>query len=274
MAANPLRTRLALLTIGVLSAATLAAGLGAQKPAPPPLDPQLPKKLKELKSMVADRKMRRDFQAIGLIQELTKAPEKLNPKDKSRLARALGGVFKTGKTRPKKQHHLYREAADALAKFEKDGSKELAKAVEGKRIKDFLVLRGHLLEALGRTQDTKQIDYLLEEATRSPHDEIRAAAGKALGEFTNAKLKDKRDVVKQLLRSWGSLQSDASRLQSNDPANPVDFQRDNAIRTLQAIRDKWIGTLSRLTGQSLTRYEDWQRWQNKNAKWTPPGYKK
>ena len=62
-----------------------------------------------------------------------------------------------------------------------EGAKELAKYVENKRVKDNLSLRAHMLRALGKTQDDKQIDYLIEVTSRSPHDELRAAAGEALG---------------------------------------------------------------------------------------------
>lgn len=262
-----LRNLLRTFVVGSLTAAVLAA----QKPTPPPIDPTLPDKLKELKSMVSDRKMTKDFQAIGLIQALSKEPEKVNPKDQKKLVKALHGVFRTGRPREAGKDHLYREAGDALAKFGEDGAKELSRVIEHKRIEDNVPLRAHLIEALGRTKVTDHIDYILDEATRSPHDEIQAAAGKALAEFTNAKVKEKREIVEQLIRAWGALHARATRIVNNDPNAPVDFDPQNARRTLRAVEDKWINTLSRLTGQRMTKFEDWQRWENKNPRWEPPG---
>src|SRR5688572_21659763 len=89
----------------------VAFPLLAQAPVPapvPPVDPALPDQLKELKQMVADPKMTLDFQAVGLIQTICKELDKRNPKDKERLARGLGEVFRTGKVRPADKDLLYK----------------------------------------------------------------------------------------------------------------------------------------------------------------------
>ena len=87
--------------------ALLAAAAVAQAPdqGPQP-DPQLPARLKELKDLVGDKKAAMDFQAIGLIQVLTKEPDKLNAKDKEKIAKALGDVFRAGKVRAADQDIL------------------------------------------------------------------------------------------------------------------------------------------------------------------------
>src|SRR5690606_11251964 len=127
-----------------------------------------------------------DFQAIGLMQNLSKDLDKKNPKDLEKIAKALGDVFTTGKVRTESKDILYRETSDALAKFAEDGAKELAKAAEHKRFDENLALRAHMTLALGKTKDLKQIDYFLDVTTRSPHDELRAASGEALGNFGHA----------------------------------------------------------------------------------------
>ena len=143
-----------------------------------------------------------------------------------------------------------------------------------KRIKDNIRLRAHLIEGLGRTKDLKMVDWIVDEATRSHHDEIRAAAGKALGEFTNLKTKGRRKVVKELIKSWGSLHSSATSAVNLDRNAPIDFGPETARRTLRVIEAKWVRTLSKLTGQSMSKFPDWQRWQNKNRRWVAPGMKK
>jgi HEAT repeat protein len=252
----------------LLAAVALCGGLLlAQKPKDPPADPEVPKRLAELKGYVKNRKMEDDFQAIGLMQALTKTPDQQNSKDKKKIAKGLGDVFKLGRVREGRQDVLYREAADALAKYGADGAKGLSRAVENKRFKDNLSLRAHMLKALGKTKDDKQIDYLLEVTSRSPRDPLRAASGEALGNFTEAKIRDKREIVKQVIRAWGSLQSEATRAVSNDASGPQDFGPQNARRILRACEGKWISSLQKLTGMSFTKFADWQRWQNKNKNW-------
>lgn len=242
----------------------------APAPAPAAVDPALPEQLKELKGMVADPKMAADFQAIGLIQQLAKNPDQRHPKDKERLAKGLGDVFRTGKVRPADKDHLYREAGQALGRLGADGARELSKTLTEPRLKDAIPTRCHLILALGQTEDDKQVDWLLDEATRSPHDEIRAAAGEALGSFTSLDQKARREVVKQLLRAWGSLHSKGSELANKDPNAPIDLGPETARKTLQAIEGKWNRTLSKLTGVSFSAFPDWQRWLNKNPNWVAP----
>lgn len=249
--------------------ALLTAALAAQDPVPP-VDPALPDLLKDLKTQLSDKKMALDFQAIGLIQKLTADPKQLNPKDKDRLAKALGDVFRTGKLRTPDKDLVYREAGLALAKLDLDGSKQLLKVLEDKRLEDNVPLRGHLLEALGKTKDDKQVEYLVDVATRDPHDELRASAGTALGEFTELEVKARREAVKALIREWGSLHQKATQPESSDPSAPIDFGPQNARKTLQAIEGKWVATLTKLTGMTMSGFQDWQRWLNKNPNWNPP----
>lgn len=249
--------------------ALLVGAVGAQDPVPP-VDPELPKQLKELKDLVGDRKMAGDFQAIGLIQQLSKAPEQRNPKDKEKIAKALGDVFKTGKVRPADKDILYRETGDALSHFGEEGAKELAKAIDNTRIKDQIPLLAHLFLALGRTEDEKQVDLLTDTATRSPHDELRAAAGEALGNYTSLDAKPRREVVKQLIREWGSLHARATTPDPTDPNAPIDSGPQNARRTLRVVEGKWQATLTKLTGVQNSQFSEWQRWLNKNPNWPVP----
>jgi hypothetical protein len=242
----------------------------AQTPAPPPVDPALPARLNELKDMVKDKSMEKDFPAIGSIQNLAKDLDKKNPKDVQKIAKALGDVFRTGKLRTGGKDILYRETANALAKFEEEGAKALLKAAEDKRFDDNLALRAHLILALGKTQDQKQVNYLLEVMTRSPHDELRAASGEALGNFKNAKINQQRDIVKEIIKAWGSLESLANQAVNNSSNGPQDFGPENARRTLRAVESKWVGTLQKLTGVSQSKFLEWQHWQNKNKNWEPP----
>lgn len=266
--AHPSLARFAALL--ALAAGSLAMDLPAQKPKPPKPDPALTGRLAELKKFVKDRKMTRDFPAIGSMQDLAKDLDKKNPKDVTKTAKAIGDVFKLGKVRTGSKDILYREAADALAKFGADGAKLLVKAAENKRFKDNLSLRAHIVKAVGKTKDTKQIKFLVELTTRSPHNELRAASGEALGNYTKAKVKEQRDIVKEIIKTWGSLHSQASQAVSLDPNGPQDFGPQNARKTLRMAEGKWVATLQKLTGVSHSKFRDWQHWQNKNKRWSPP----
>jgi hypothetical protein len=264
-----------------LAALVLAASLAAQVPAPgapaspqaPAVDPALPDQLKQLKEWVGEPKMVADFQAIGLIQKLSRDFDARNPKDKERLAKAIGDVFRTGKLRTADKDVLYREASDALGKMGAEGGKELAKAVGDARFKDNVPLQAHMILALGKTEDEKQVDWLVDTATRSVHDELKAAAGEALGNYTSLDIKARREIVKALIRDWGSQHQKATQGESTDPNAPINPDPQNARKTLRAIEGKWIATLTKLTGMSLSAFPDWQRWLNKNPNWTSPAKK-
>ena len=254
--------------VSLIAAMVLSQGAApAQQRQEPPVDKLIPKRISELKGYIKNRKMTDDFQAIGLMQSLTQAPEQQNSRDKKKVAKGLGDCFKLGKVREGGRDRIYRQAADALAKYGADGAKELAKYIDNKRFKDNLSLRAHMLRALGKTQDDKQIDYLIEVTSRSHHSELRAASGEALGNYTNADIKDKREIVKMIIRAWGSLESEASRPVGNDPNGSVDFGPGNAQAILGACRGKWRTTMQKLTGVTNRDFRQWQRWENKNKRW-------
>jgi hypothetical protein len=261
-------------SIAALALVAVAAAQNPPAPAAPPVDPTLPDRMKDLKALVADTKMLGDMQALGLMQKLTQGLEHRNPKDKERLAKGFGDVFRTGKVRTGPKEALYRETADELAKLGADGSKEIAKAIADPRFKDNHALQAHFYLALGRTKDDKQVDMLLETTTRSPIDDLRAAAGEALGNFTELDVRPRREVVKAIVREWGSLHSKATTADPTDPNAPIDMAPQNARQTLRAVEGKWATTLTRLTGQSHSGFMEWQRWLNKNPGWTPPSAKK
>ncbi len=243
---------------------------GQDAPAKAP-DPALPALLEELDGLVKDRKMEQDLQAIALVRRLATAPGTMHPKDHDRVARALGSVFRTGRLRPVDRLQLYEETAQALGTFGTDGAKELRKAAEDNRFgRDYVRFRATLLDNLGRTQDPKQVEWLLEQALRSPEDDIMAAGGGALGHHKDMELRQRRDVVKRLLVRWGELESKASIPDNNNPGAPVNFGPQNARATMSKVRSRWQSTLATLTGQNHRSYEDWQRWLNKNPDWTPP----
>jgi len=260
-----------------LTLAILSGAVPAQTPAPPAAqpaaDPTLPDKLKDLKMLAAQPKMEDDLIAVDKITALMQTADKLNDKDKDKLARGLGELFRTGKVRPPDRPHLYRETAKALGKLGNDGGRELSKAVADARLKgrEHAPIRAVLLVELGHTKDESQVDYLLDQALTSPDNEVMAAGGEALGNFTALEIRKRREVVKRLVSRLGEVQMKATQPEPTDPHAPIDFSPQNARETLKWIEGKWCASLAALTGQSFTTAPDWTHWLNKNRDWTPPG---
>jgi HEAT repeat protein len=127
-----------------------------------------------------------------------------------------------------------------------------------------------MIEALGRTKDQAQVEFLLEQALRSPDDDIMAAAGGALAEFRDLPIKPRRELVKDLVSRYGEWHMKATQPEPSDPNAPVDFTPQNARQTLNKIEPRWTATLQALTGQTFSSAPDWQRWLNKNKEWQPP----
>lgn len=253
-------------------AALLVLGTAVRAQDEPPPDPELPQKLKDLKEMVRDRRAQHDPAAAGLLLVLTERYGKLNGKDQDKLCDAVGACLFDGRRRPPDAAVLYHSAAEALGKMGADGARHLRRALEASRFDDreWVPLRVTMLEALGQTKDEKQVDYLLEQARRSPENQVMAAAGAALGHFTELELRPRREVVKDLIRRWGELEAKGSQL---DPTptqgGAVDFSGQNARDTLAQIRPKWTATLRKLTGRSFRDHPEWQRWLNKEPDWEP-----
>ncbi|HLQ38928.1 MAG TPA: hypothetical protein VK348_14055 [Planctomycetota bacterium] len=259
------------MNVRLACAALLVAAALACQDAPAP-DAQLPEQLKELHTMASNPKLEDDFRAIGLLQKLAEGFDKRNPKDQEKIAKAVADVFRAGKVRPADKDHLYRKAGEVLAVMGEDGGKELQKVLLDPRIKDkeFIPLRAALIVDLGKTADEKQVDWLLEQARRSPIDDILAAAAEALGNYTKLEPKHRREVVKELLVKYGEVESKGSVPDNNDPKAQIDFSGQDARKTLSKCRPKWNATLTALTGQGFSAFADWQRWLNKNPNWSPP----
>jgi hypothetical protein len=229
-------------------------------------------RIDDIQDFVRDRKMQRDLDAIAQMRMLVATPDQLNPKDQAQIAKDFAGLVRLGRTRPPEQDQLYREIGNALAKLGEDGAKYLSKVIEDKCIRgrEYAALRGHLLRSLGKTKADTYVDFLLEQALRSPDDEVMAAAGGALGEFTELELRPRREVVKKLISRFGEWHLKTTQIPSSDPNAPVDFTPQNAMRTLNAIRGPWNASLTRLTGQQFSNPPEWTHWLNKNRNWTPP----
>ena len=80
-------------------------------------DPALPEKLKVFDEAVRDRKMERDQEAVGIIDELlTQHQDGMHPKDEQAFQKSLEKVF-TARLRKPYQPQLYAASVAALGKI-------------------------------------------------------------------------------------------------------------------------------------------------------------
>ena len=246
---------------------TAAAAQGPDKP-----DPEVSRQLDELKKALQDRRMRYDAQAVGIIGSLREAHGKgLHKTDERKAVTAMGRVFV--RRRDVEHTHIYLAAAEFLGDCGDPGARALVKALESKHIKgrEFAELRGEIVVNLGRTRDQKQIKLLLKLIRSSPDNEVLAGAGEALGYYTAAPLKTRRQIVKEILSIYGGHDTKARDPHVVRGGWPQDFSKQNARETRDAVQPSWNATLSTLTGQDIHDYLAWFQWHKKNPNWKGPG---
>lgn len=245
-----------------------AVGVVAQEPeaeSKPEID--VKEVLGELRKAAFDRKAARDTEAIGLVDRLLQAFEKLDAKQKASVRKALGEILTSKKVkRTKDQTGLYVAAAAALGRMGPEAARELWKAFKSSKFKkrEWVTLRAVFLKHIGRTKDPRSIKPLIERARRDPEDAIMAAAGEALGNYEEFPEKVRKDVVKNLIIRYGQVYAESRK--NLDPGDPI-VQR--AKERLAQISQPWNETLRKLTGKDLRTAEEWQRFWNKhkNDRW-------
>ncbi len=253
----------------LLVAAFVFGGGVAQNPTPPAPptpakgpDKAVAEKLATLKEIVADRKFARDAEGVQVVDFLLQKLQggTLEAKDKAAVVKGFAEVFTGRKVRPPDSTGLYYAAAMAPGYCGADGSKVLKSAYDDGRFPKkplWVPLREQLLKNLGRTKDESQVKFLTSEARRHPEAALQAAAGEALGNFEDSKEPIRKEIVSELLVTYGELDQAANQ-------GGMNINSQNATDRLATIKDKWNTTLEKLTGQRFDRFIDWQSWHNKH----------
>lgn len=255
------------LTLAVLLGGFCAAA-AAQVPAKP--DPEVKAKLAELKKLVKVRKGAKDSEAITVISDLEVKFEKMHPKDQKDYAKALGLVLSGSRSKRKpEQSQIFRTIILALGRAGKLGSPQLAKAFGSKKFKDkdWINLRGQMLDHLGRTKDSKYIKFLLDEALKNISDTLMAKAGGALKNYDGEKLSVRKDVCKNLIKKFAQIHDNGNV--NLDPGDATVKMWKNKER---AVSEPWNASLQKLTKQHLRGPDKWTRFWNKNKSknWDKP----
>lgn len=267
----------------LLTSGLLSFDLVAQVPAPAKKDakkdkvlkpdPEVAKMLKNYKSYIKDRKAQRDPEAIAIIDKLLTDKwsgdgANMHPKDKKAFAKGIAESLKSTKCKRKpEQGGIYRTTVVALGRIGSLGSSHLWSAFENKKFKgkkEWLSLRGEIIEHLGRTKDEKYTKHLLDVACRDTSDALMAAAGKALRHFKESKLAQRKVIAKGLIKKFSQIYDNA-----NKNLDPSDLTVKSWKDRLAAVSDPWNGTLQKLTKQSFREANLWNKFwnKNKNANW-------
>jgi hypothetical protein len=248
-------------------------GLAAQKAksASAKPDPWVKDTLKSYKKLISDRKGLKDAEAIELINKLHEKYEGMCAKDKSAYAKGIADSLLSGRCKRKPtKDGLYRSTIKALSLTGKNGGRYLAKAFDNKKKfknKEWINLRGDMLEHLGRCKDPKYISFLVDVALKNTSDTLMAKAGGALKYYKETKLTVRKGISKDLIKKFANIYDNANKnLDSNDLVRKT-WENRHA-----AVSDPWNTTLQALTRQHYRSANDWNRFWNKykSKNWDKP----
>lgn len=232
-------------------------------------DPKLDDDTRAFLEVVMDRKMERDGEALPFLSKWLEAYEAMHVKDKKSVLETVDKVFSRAKVRPPEQLELYTAAAVALGRMGEQASGVLKKAFTSSRFRkpEYAPLRSRLILSMGQTKDERQWKFVLDTALTDPEDQIMAKAGEALAYYAELDIKDRREIVKKLVKRFNEIHDASRTLDTGDAI------AETKRRTYAAISDPWNTTLAKLTGQNFRTPQDWQHWWNKskNDDWEKSG---
>lgn len=113
---------------------------------------------------------------------------------------------------------------------------------------------GSVVRAMGKTKYERGISQL-KSFLKHKDDAVIAASAGALGNYSEANLAVRKDVVGELLKAYTSASN-----QARDPRNVV------AKNRLAAIQGDMEASLKQLTGQSLQGADAWWKWWQNTGK--------
>jgi hypothetical protein len=225
---------------------------------------ELPDKRPEIKELLeglkdhAGARGEEDSDALGVMDKLTQEFPKSGPKDRAAIVKGLGKCFDQRRKELEggiKNNKLFIGAATSLGTMGTDATKTLTKWVGNKKHRKDLLLQQTLIRALGATGDPKAVRCLLDQLNNK-EDVLIGTAAEALGEFTEADQKIRKEIFNELLKL---LMTNLAL--SKDPNNLGARDRYDVVAA------PIITSLQRLSGdEERRRPEGWQRWWNKNKK--------
>ncbi len=215
--------------------------------------------LAELAKKIKDKKGGGDAEAIEVIDGLLGEFPACGPKDRAAIVKGLESCLKAKRSVelepgvPDSRLHL--AAAVALQNMAPESVKVLIDQVGNKNHQKVPAVIRALILSLGKTRDTSGVKTLLGLLDHKEA-QIQASASEALGEFSGAELKLRKDIFEDLLKLMMGRKNEMD-------ADPTD----------NIARDRWnvlsgpiIASLQSLSGYDERDPQAWQRWWNKNKK--------
>lgn len=192
--------------------------------------------LKEFKDHIGARG-KEDPQAIAIIDTLLQEFPESGPKDRKAIVKGLSGALKVTRKATKEgvvDNKIYIAAAAALGRMGPESVKPLMSAMGHKNFaKDYVGKRAVIL-ALGSTKDEDGVGDLTD--LLSHHEpQVQAAAAEALGNFSGADSKVRKEIFKEILNQISQVKNALDV----DPTDPIVRQRYDGIAgpMLRALQD-------------------------------------
>ena len=220
--------------------------------------PEIKEQLEKLSTLIGQRG-KQDIEAIAVLDTLVQEFEKSGIKDRQAIVKAIDNCFSVKRQETEegvRDNKLYIASAVCLRTMGPESAPVLIKWIGQKDHRKDLALQAKLITSLGKTHDEagrKVIVKLL--VDKSPA--VQAAAAEALGEFTEADQKVRKECVEELITT--ALMPAKGMIDVQSPT--------------QSDRDRWdtisapiITSLQRLTRHNESDPQKWQAWWNDNKK--------
>ncbi len=240
--------RLAVRPVATALAAALVFSLACPvSPARAAEEDEIAEKISTLEAAIKSKNEQDVMSTIDLLLDKVRDQEKDHKRAAEAIAKALS--FDTSKA----QIH----AAKALADLGSVGSAALKKAANSKDIRSEEEKKEVYLafiDAIGKTGDEDNVDFLMK-LLKDKDSDVIAAAATSLKYYSRASGTVRKDVVGSLVTilegSYGASQGG----------------RDStALKKYETISTPMLQTLQELTGQRIGTPPEWRKWFNENKK--------
>ncbi|QDU84728.1 hypothetical protein Pla163_18420 [Planctomycetes bacterium Pla163] len=213
-----------------------------------------------------------DDEALGVIDELSVEFEESGPKDRKDIAEAVAEcltVKRDDLAEDVPDQKLQSHAALAMGAFGEEGGELLLKLVDHKALEGKMKAQREAILSLGRTQHPKGVKVLLKMLDHKNF-AVEGAAAQALGSYTDAKEKVRKEIVEALLKKIVPL-SDLVEDEGDYSGTTGGSTEDNeeASKEYGALASPTMSSLRALTGHEEEDFRAWQAWwnDNKREKW-------
>lgn len=211
-----------------------------------------------------------DDEAMGAIDQLSVEFEESGPKDRQAIAAIVAEcvvVKRKDLAEDVPDQKLQTHAAKALGAFGEEGGKHLLKLVEHSALDGRLKARREAILSLGRTKTEKGVKVLIKLLDNAVY-EVEGAAAQALGNYSDAKEKVRKEIVEALLKKivpLADLLEDSGDYSGTGAADSnEDFEEKQ--KEYEALAAGTASSLAALTGHQESDFRAWQRWWNDNKR--------